>query len=442
MGRWNDYVFVRAVIGCRSTRHPSAALCRHPPPPWNQFPPIDGFAHGHCVCPSARSSNSFPFPFFVARFRAFLKGNLMKTTIGALKRAIKKALKAVDCASCAIKVESGALSVIAMSAQASVKILVPAQGNAGDCCAVIGAKQAGAILGSVLDCTECTIEAIEQGAQLVFGGARIKLMRPAGANDGIDLFDPPADGDKRVVFETSGRDFAGLMAGPAQYAAKSDVRYYLVGVHATCDAGALRLTGSNGFMLCTAAGAIDASASMVDCIVPHTAADSIGAVFGADERITVCQLGKDANLRLLMHSETIQWNTALVAGKFPDFRRVMPGPKRIGQCKLSRDALSAAVSRVLAASGDVFVALHLTRKGLEVRSVDGEQCEVFATDTSVDKDVRVTVTGQLLVQAIDALETPAVQLSLDGKDQHAKIVLNPVEGTVKDWLGFLMQAKV
>jgi len=35
-----------------------------------------------------------------------------------------------------------------------------------------------------------------------------------------------------------------------------------------------------------------------------------------------------------------------------------------------------------------------------------------------------------------------VQLSLDGKDQHAKIVLNPVEGTVKDWLGFLMQAKV
>ena len=94
----------------------------------------------------------------------------------------------------------------------------------------------------------------------------------------------------------------------------------------------------------------------------------------------------------------------------------------------------------------MFVALHLTRKGLEVRSVDGEQREVFATDTSVDKDVRATVTGLLLVQAVDALETPTVELSLDGNDQQAKIVLNPVGGTSQGLAGLsdagegLMQA--
>lgn len=60
----------------------------------------------------------------------------MKTTIGALRGAIKKAIKATETASCSIKAEGESLKVIAASAQGSIMIDVPVEGTAS-CSATI-----------------------------------------------------------------------------------------------------------------------------------------------------------------------------------------------------------------------------------------------------------------------------------------------------------------
>lgn len=364
----------------------------------------------------------------------------MKTTIGALKSAIKKALKAADTASCAIQAQHGKLTIVAASAQGSIMIDVPVEGPVVDCSAVINAKQVGAILGGVADAVDCKIKA-DNGIVLSFGGSRIKLTQPF--EDTVsDLFGVSLQGERIQAFETKGKDFSLLMDGPIQYAAKSDVRYYLVGVQAVFDDGFLRLTGTNGTKLCTAKGDIPAHAKMKPCIFPFSVAEAVRTVFDADEGFVVEQIGDQSNLRLLLRSERTQWVTSSIAGVYPDWRRVMPRRDRLGRATLSRDAVVDALWRVMAASNEQFAQVIFSEKGVEILSVDGEQREEFQMELAVGKPIRIGVTGKLLAEAVEAVETSMFEISLDGNDEIAKFVIAPVEAKVSDWVGICMPARI
>lgn len=364
----------------------------------------------------------------------------MKTTIGALKSAIKKALKAVETSSCAIQAQNDKLTIVAASAQGSIMIDVPVEGPVTACSAVINAKQVGAILGGVADAVDCKIKA-DNGIVLSFGGSRIKLTQPF--EDTVsDMFGVSLQGERIRAFETKGKDFSLLMDGPIQYAAKSDVRYYLVGVQAICDGGLLRLTGTNGTKLCTAKSGISAHAMMRPCIFPFSVAEAVRAVFDADEDFVVEQIGEQSNMRILLRSERVQWITSSIAGVYPDWRRVLPRSERVGLVVLGRDAIVSALWRVMAASDEAFAQIVFAPNGVQILSVDGQQREEFQVDLAIRKTVRIGVTGKLLAEAIEAVETPTFELALDGNDETAKFVITPVEATISDWLGICMPARI
>lgn len=368
----------------------------------------------------------------------------MKTTIGALKSAIKKALKAAHTDSCAISVKDGSLKIMGSSFEGCVMVNVPSEGMVADCSATINSKQVGAILGSVSDSTSCTIKALEStGLSLSFAGARIKLVSPF-KGDVEDMFDQPqVTGTRRMVFETTGSEIAALLSGPLSYAARSDVRTYLVSVYAQADHGILRLTGTDGHKLCTCTSEIATSVDMEDCILPLSVAEAVHTVFEADERFTVEQLGESTMMRLLLTSSRTQWLVTLIAGKYPEWKRVMPQPIQVAQITLGREALAAAVNRVLAASGNVCAVLIFSDKGLKVESTDGEQQEFFAGQTTALKNHRIGITGKLLIDAVMAVETPTVVIGIDGNDpKRSKIVFKPVDAKITDWIGFMMPATV
>lgn len=364
----------------------------------------------------------------------------MKTTIGALKLAIKKALKAVDTASCAIQA-NGRLSVIGSSAQGSIRIDVPVEGTVTKCAATISAKQVGAILGGIDDAVTCTIKAAQEGIILSFGGSRIKLTQPY--EDVVsDMFETTLKGERLTVFATTGKRLADLMAGPVDFASKHDIRYYLVGVEAMQDDGVLRVTGTNGTKLCTAASDIAASAQMQSCIIPRNVAEAIGVVFGADEAFEFQQIGDAQNMRMFLGNEKIQWISSAIAGRYPDWKRIMPNPKRMGSVELSRDGFVSAVLRVQAASGEVYAKMIFSKEGVQIASPDGEQRETFPAQVALESPIQIGFQSKLLAEAVEAVETPTFMLALDGNDAASKFVITPVSAKIDNWIGICMPARV
>lgn len=378
----------------------------------------------------------------------------MKTTIGALKGAIKKACKATGASNCAIKVENNQLSVIASSLNGNIKIDVPSEGGCLDCSASVTWKQVNAILGGGMgDDAPCDILPLKgdaAGIRLKFGGANIKLQTPYDPYEAVEMLHKPEEtdcGQVVDVFQLEGKQFQELLSGPLQNAAKSDVRYYLVGIRMEAEGAGLRAIGTNGWALCSALGReVDVNPAMKEFILPLATAEAIGEVFQGDEVIRVQQMGKDDNIRLLFSSASTRWMSNTISGKYPDWQRVLPkywAAKT--QCKLPRSGIVASINRILAASGQSFVVFNFSTNGVELKSPDGEQKEFF--ETPVDLQGReaavLGATGELFAKAIASVNTENFILNLDWSDEKApeKFILHPEDGE-EDWIGVVMPARV
>jgi len=367
----------------------------------------------------------------------------METTIGDLRSAIKKAIKAVDTASCAIRCEDGKLSIIASSAQGSIMIDVPAQGGGERRSANISSKQVGAIFGGVVDSFKCTIKKAGDGITLSFGGSRIKLLQPF--EDGVtDMFQTAVAGTPDLMFSSTGKELSELLNGPVQYAAKNDVRHYFVGVQAISDGGRLRLTGTNGVKLCTARSGIQTSEEMKECIIPRPVAEAIGSVFESTDLINVHQIGDIGNMRFLLGNDRIKWVTSAIAGKYPDWKRIMPSDRRTAGLELARDSVVSAITRIMAASGEQFVVVVFEKNGIHIKSTDGEQREFFEGKTGIESEICVGATGSALAETVEAVETTVVDFSINIHNEVTRFVVRPSGPKIEisDWIGICMPAKI
>lgn len=376
----------------------------------------------------------------------------MKTTVGALRGAITKAVKAVGSATCAIKTQGNCLAVISSSVQGNIKIDVPTEGGVADCSASIGWRQVNAILGGgVSDDTACTIKSLPAGGvQLKFGGASIKLLTPYEAEETEEMFrqqsSAPAGEAVVDILQTTGKQLGELIAGPLQHAAKSDVRYYLVGINLEQEHGLLRAVGTNGWALCSARANIEVNPDMKEFIMPLNAADAVREVFGSDEIIRLQQIGRADTLRLLLTSNTTRWMSGTIAGKYPDWRRVLPkdtSPK--SRCELPRSGVVSAIHRILAASGQNFVNFSLSDNGVELLSPDGEQKEFFQTEISGLGDLRsLSATGQVIARAIASVKSEKFFLNFDWEHKGAsgKFIICADDHSENEWVSVVMPARV
>lgn len=369
----------------------------------------------------------------------------MKTTIGELRGAMKKAMKAANKGNCGIEIKNNFLSVKASSMEGAVIIQVPADGTVDDCNASLSQKQIISIFNGVADTISCNFKKLEGGIAISFAGVRIKLLH---------LYDGEADSilttanklQKEKAFSTNGTKLAKIVDGPLNYAAKNDVRVFLTGAFFESDDGFLRVTGTDGIKLCTVKSDISASPA-TNFILPASAADAIHTVFGDDE-FSVEMVGLGDKMRILFSNERIRWIATLIGGTYPNWRKVMPKKHRYAQVTVDRDELVRAVNRITAVSDSTHAALVFSEDGLTVQSIDGEQREKFDfASTLVTEKTPFPFNGKLLVNAVSCVETSKVDLYLDGAElTTSKVVFNPDSiddgKTMKDWIGFMMPLQI
>lgn len=367
----------------------------------------------------------------------------MQTTIGKLRTAMKKAMKAVNKGSCAIEIKHNSLYVKASSMEGAVMIAVPTDGALGNCNASLSQKQILAIFNGVADETICTFKKVENGIVISFAGARIRLLHPYDG-EADSIFETVGIVNQNL-FSTQGDKLSKFLNGPLSYAAKNDVRVFLTGVRFESEDGFLRLVGTDGIRLCAVKTDIAASPS-ANFILPESNADAIHAVFG-DSEFSAEMIGDGDNMRLIFRTETIKWLVTLITGTYPNWRKVMPGENRYAQAVLDRDELVRAVNRVTAASDSVHAALVFSKGRVTVQSVDGEQREEFSVEsTLVDGTVTFPFNGKLLINAVSCVETGKVDIYIDDADlQKCKVVFQSdpldTDKAMKDWIGFMMPVR-
>ncbi|MDD2609433.1 MAG: DNA polymerase III subunit beta [Giesbergeria sp.] len=368
----------------------------------------------------------------------------MKTTIGELRTAMKQAMKAINKGSCAIEIKHNSLYVKASSMEGAVMIAVPTDGFIENCNASLSQKQILAIFNGVADSTVCTFKKVENGIAISFAGARIRLLHPYDGE--ADSIFETVDLVKQKLFSAEGSKLSKYLNGPLSYAAKNDVRVFLTGVCFESDEGVLQLVGTDGIRLCAVKTDIAASLS-ANFILPASAAEAIHAVFN-DSEFSVEMIGDGDNVRLLFSNDTIKWLVTLIAGTYPNWRKVMPQKNRHAQAVLDRDELVRAVNRVTAASDSVHAALVFSKGRVTVQSIDGEQREEFSAEsTLVDDTVVFPFNGKMLTNAVSCVETEKVDIYIDDADLlKGKAVFHsdPLDTAkvMKDWIGFMMPLRV
>ncbi|SER35487.1 hypothetical protein [Giesbergeria anulus] len=368
----------------------------------------------------------------------------MKTTIGNLRAAMKQAMKAVNKGICAIEIKHNSVYVKASSMEGAVIIDVPTKGSVENCSASLSQKQILAIFNGVSDSTDCTFKKVDSGIVISFAGARIRLLHPYdGEADSLFGTVPLL---KQKLFSTQGSKLSKLLDGPLNYAAKNDVRVFLMGVRFESDEGVLRLVGTDGIRLCTVKTDIAAHPS-ANFILPISTAEAIHTVFGESE-FSVEMIGQGDKMRLLFSTDRTKWLVTLIGGTYPTWRKAMPGKNRYAQAVLDRDELVRAVNRVTAASDSAYAALVFSKDGVTVQSVDGEQREKFSVEsTLVASEVTFPFNGKMLINAVSCVETGKVDIYIDDADVlKGKVVLHSdpldTDKVMKDWIGFMMPVRV
>lgn len=369
----------------------------------------------------------------------------MKTTIGAIKTAIKAALKATEAKSCELVCNAGTMEVVAHSVQGFIKVTLDSQGKLEDASAEIGGKVATAILGNMADDTEVSIKATEAGMTLRFGGASIKLRRPEQERI-EDLFEKTIScTDKRLIAVDKASAFVAMLRAPTTFAAKNDVRYYLCGVFLTAENSLMRAVGTNGQFLQHTTSSISVKDDFAECIVPAVVANEFGNVFKGDADVSLYQTGKGDSSNIILQSERVKWVSRLVSGTFPSYKRILPPPYPFA-VTVSKDALVGAIERVKAPADDTYIRLIFKPDQLVVQSPDGEQCEVFSLETGVEKKLTVGFTAELLANALATVESKELVLSFtdDSEENGVKpITIKPTSmNNYEDWLAVVMPARI
>ena len=155
--------------------------------------------------------------------------------------------------------------------------------------------------------------------------------------------------------------------------AQQDIRYYLNGMLLVLDAGSLQAVATDGHRLSWASIAVEGSFTRQEVILPRkTVLELAKLLADVDEPVTIDILANQARFRF----GNVELVSKVVAGKFPDYNRVIP-TGHTKQIELPRSELLAALQRAAILSNEKFrgVRLVLGDDTLRIICTNSEQEE-------------------------------------------------------------------
>lgn len=256
------------------------------------------------------------------------------------------------------------------------------------------------------DSCELALELRDERFHIRSGRSRFALSTmPAEIYPDFDT----AEVERRLIFGS--RTLRRAMEKTLFAMAQQDVRYYLNGLLFEIDGNVLRAVASDGHRLALFEDELQVGFDGSQAILPRKGALELFRLLADDETEMTMELASNS-VRVIMPD--FRFSSKLIEGRFPDYRRVMPGA--ITRKLLThRSSLKSALTRVSVLSTERFrgVTLSISRDGLRLQTQNPEH-EEAEEDVAVEFEGEAFSVGfnaNYLLDAVNNVESDDVALS-------------------------------
>lgn len=366
----------------------------------------------------------------------------MKTTVGALKAALAKVQKAVHSSLVTLQGVGPSLTIHASNGpQGSAKATLVVQ-DATEFTAQIDGNRLSAVLGGADASLPCQIKVTKDDVRIKFGHANIRLQ--IAQEEASLLEESRWNGATPIGERFSGADLKAAFERVAPFAARHDVRYYLTGVLMTTRDNRLTLVGTDGFRLaCFKTGL--AVTAVPDSIIPIQIAEALSSVLESSSLVEICTVGSDESRGIGFRTETFEVMCPVIAGKYPNFDRVIPDAETMNRADVDRKAALAVLERIAAVAdakgGACFINVAIKAKQFIALTTDEESKDHIELEEPVSVAMELGFQPKLLIPALAAVKTEkACFLYTPSKGTDTgKVLIRDAEGS--DWSVVVMPSR-
>jgi hypothetical protein len=370
----------------------------------------------------------------------------MKTTIGALRGALNKVLKAVRCNTVRLVLKDERLCIAGTgrsdgSAKASLAVEA---GDAFD--TTIRAGHLCAILGTADSSLSCELVSASGGVRIKFAGSNLLLKR---AED-VDVLLKDSLWKKAVPIGPAVKAdvLKAALARVTPFAAQHDVRYYLIGVCFAAANGVLALSATDGYRAAQLHSTLEVNA-FDELILPLGIAEAIGSVFDAGQEVTISILGEADSRGIGFRSESFELLCPVVAGKFPNLKRALPPLDKLVKAEVATAEALAAIERIgavaEATNGSTFMRVAIRGEQMQLQTVDEESTDTIAARIELKNASAMLETGfqpRLLASGFANVGTTTTAVYFTTDDSSPKVMLRDSGDGAADWFVLMSSARV
>jgi DNA polymerase-3 subunit beta len=220
--------------------------------------------------------------------------------------------------------------------------------------------------------------------------------------------------------------------------AQQDLRFFLNGVFLHGDTDRLTAVATDSHRLALDGAPIEQQEVALQAILPRKTVHELRRLLSSKEEDMV-RVQRDEEM-ISFHAQQWTLQSKTVAGRYPDYRAVLP-KETSGQLRLDRQALLMALRRAALVSDEVTAAeLALSESGdLVITAGQNEQFETRLAVQVTGQPLQAAYNIRYLTDALGVVEAPEVELGyVDGG-------LGPLtihDSTAPSWLGLVMPIRL
>ena len=311
------------------------------------------------------------------------------------------------------------LTLLATDIEIQITTTTQGAGGDGDGAVTVGARKLQEILRSLPDTTEVSLLLEDKRLQVRGGKSRFSLQTlPADDFPRMTI----SEGETKQ-FSISQKAFRQLLAKTQYAMAAQDVRYYLNGLLLLVEGTELRAVATDGHRLAFASVAIETELPRQEMILPRkTVLELNRLLVDTDDALNITLTSNQ--VRFAFGSVVLV--SKLIAGKFPDYERVVPATLK-NHMKVGRQTLMQAMQRAAILTNEKFrgVRVVLGDNSLKLIAANAEQ-EEAQEEIEVDYNGDIIDVGfnvGYLLDVLNNVHADEIQWSFNDANSSALITL-------------------
>lgn len=281
---------------------------------------------------------------------------------------------------------------------------------------------------------DCKIETSADGkkANIKAKGSKTSmLLQEEGTFVKPEHFEPT------IEMNVRGDELCRALKGVQYAIAKNDNRVALTGANVTFENGTAKVVGLDGYRLAVyRIHCLDVGDEVNTCmLIPGHTVSSILGIFGDAESVNIVSDGKKIGLS----TDEVQVQAQLLAGEYPDYKRIMP-KQSTTKVQVSTRELREAISRALLMCGNsTLLKFRIEQEQITITS----NSEIGNSEENVEcmtegNPMEIAFNGRFLLESLGCADSENVMMKMTTEVSPA--ILMAADGG--DWLHVVLPVRV